>query len=116
MEEHLGCIVRFTDSCGTVIHGIVVDYHPNTGLCGIRWDDDTCLVTLWSKVGDELPGTKSELLPPDTSVKWCSAKLRIRINCGEIEGLIEESRQRLTTEKKKLRSMTLDQWQNPLIW
>ncbi len=111
--EHLGCIVRFTDCRGEISHGIVVDYHPNTGLCGIRWDDDTCLVTLWSKVGDDLPGTKSELLPPDTSVEWRSAKLRIRINCGEIDALIEESRQRLKTEAETGKKMSFDRWVNP---
>ena len=113
MEKHLGCIVRFTDCRDEVLHGIVVDYHPRTDICGIRWDDETCLVTLWSKVGDELPGSRSEFLPPNTSVAWRNAKLRVRINCGEIDQLIEESRQRLTIEQEKLRSRTLDQWQNP---
>lgn len=109
----LGHIVRVTSEEGETLYGIVVDYHPNTELCGVRWDDNTCLVTLWSKIGEDLPGTKSELLPPDTPVKWQNPQLYVRINSSEIDALIQESQQRLDAETRMRQCVTLQQWLNP---
>ena len=107
MIDHLGYILRFTNVKREHSYSVIVDFHVESGLYGIRRGDKDSNVTLWVRVEEAQPGTSYELLPPDTPVQWRNAHLRWVIQSGEIDEMAEASRLRLIAEKKKRRDNPL---------